>query len=344
VSARALAGFALLGCALLRASSASPIDELRSASAIANVDVQKLKRGDIANARGPLGEFVRGVYVESAYFVRAPVGTVAATLLHWDASRHRELEVSAFRDYKAPSGADVFNSFTLTSNRSADRWLIDKTWDLTNASAATELHLSSPEIASIRSSLGERPAVAAQRDAKATDVWRKVLHDRSDALGNAGLAAVRSYRSADAQISARAEFESLLKMAPAVASRFETLTACKPFAANGNGPDESAAYWEASLVRGHTGLHNGLISLHKAANSWQAIDLSYYTSDTYYMSATLYEMWPQDEGTLVWQIDFVSAPFHSFSAGIEKMFAGREMLKETEQWIRLFRSDVEAAR
>jgi hypothetical protein len=338
VSTRTLLTFCFV--LAVRAVAGSPLDEIRSASRLENLDLQRLKRGDVVNARGPLGGFQRGVYTESCYFVRAPITAVASAIEHWDPTRHRDLEVSAFREYSLPSQADVFNSLTLNSSRREDRWLIDKTADLANASAASELHLTSAEIASVRSSLGKSPA-AAQRDAKASEIWCKILHERSDALANGGLAGLPSYRSADAQISARSEFASLLKLAPAVAARFAPITNCRPFSVGGSSPDVTVAYWEASQVRGHTGLHSGVLCARKAADSWQVIDVTYYTSDTYFMSASLYEMWPLDEGTIVWQTDFVSAPFGAISSGIERVFGGREMLKESEEWIRLFRGDIE---
>ena len=58
-------------------------------------------------------------------------------------------------------------------------------------------------------------------------------------------------------------------------------------------------------------------------------------------SVSFYEMLPQDDGTVVWQIDFASAPFRSFTGGLDRVFAGNEMAKESVLIAKLFRADVE---
>ncbi len=62
------------------------------------------------------------------------------------------------------------------------------------------------------------------------------------------------------------------------------------------------------------------------------------------MSAIAYQLWPMENGTLVWQADFVSAPFRAFTGGLDRVFAGREMIKESQQTIRLLRAEAEQYR
>jgi hypothetical protein len=57
-------------------SQAAPLDELRSLSQLQNVDLAKLKRGEIASARGPVGDFPRGIHLECCYFIHAPMNVV----------------------------------------------------------------------------------------------------------------------------------------------------------------------------------------------------------------------------------------------------------------------------
>ena len=103
-----------------------------------------------------------------------------------------------------------------------------------------------------------------------------------------------------------------MKIAPAIAARFAPVLSKAPFSGATNPPDELVPYWEAALVRGHTSLHGGFLSARKSASSWQIADCTYFASDTYFFSVNLYELWPVENGTLVWQIDFVSAPFRGF--------------------------------
>ena len=85
----------------------------------------------------------------------------------------------------------------------------------------------------------------------------------------------------------------------------------------------------------------GMLCARKSPGSCQVLDTTYFTSGTYYLSIDLYQLWPWENGTLVWQVDYISAPFRSYAIGVDKVLAAREMLKDTGRSIRLFRRDVE---
>lgn len=316
-----LAFLALLGAASL---GAAPLDEIKSASSLPPLDFAKLKFGEIISARGPIGNFPRGVYAESVFFVHAPTETTGARLLHWDPTKHRENEVRTYREYQWPAATETWASLQLSAQRGDDRWLLERTKqkpaDL-NLNPADHPHGST--------------------DAEATQFWRSLLRTRNDALAAGGLPALPAITGGSSQINPRSEFNSLLKMAPAAAARFAPLTDCFPFATSPNKAAETIPYWEAALVRGHTNLHAGFLAERKAGESTLVADCTYYTSDTYFFSVTLYQLWPVENGTLVWEIDFASAPFRSFTGGIDRAFAGNQMVKETAATARLFRADVE---
>jgi len=155
------------------------------------------------------------------------------------------------------------------------------------------------------------------------------------------LNALPRFQAGKIDISIRNEFDSLMKMAPKIASHFQPLIAAKPFVQGGNSPDEIVPYWQESIVQGHTSLHAGFLAALKRSTSWQVADCTYFVSDTYYMSVSLYELVPIENGTLVWQIDFISAPFRSYLGGTDRFFAGKEMIKGAAKSIRLFRADIE---
>ncbi len=99
----------LLGLALVGAAAqAAPLDELRSLAQLPPVNLEKLKQGAILTQRGAGGGFSRGIYLESCYFVRAPMETVGNALLHWDPLQHRELDVRLYQEYSVPGAASVF--------------------------------------------------------------------------------------------------------------------------------------------------------------------------------------------------------------------------------------------
>jgi len=337
-----LSGFRLLALGLIAATSwwpgpapaANPVDQIRSSSGLPELDLDKLKRGEIVSARAPLGSFPRGVFVEDCFFVRAPLATVGEKLLHWDTSRHPELDVSRLREYSWPAGPSVFEALRLSSSRGKDKWLIDRTAQALTSGSADGLFVAAGEIS-------PAPIPADQRDAKVNEFWKKILAARDQAAASGGLSALPRFQAGKTELSIRGEFDSLMKMAPKIASHFRPLLAVKPFADNGNGPDEMVPYWQESIVQGHTGLHAGFLAAVKRPASWQVADCTYFVSDTYYMSVSLYQLLPVEEGTLVWQVDFISAPFRSYLGGTDRFFGGKEMIKGAAKSIRLFRADIE---
>lgn len=318
--------------------AAGPLDEIRASSRLPQLDLDKLKRGAIVAARGPLGNFPRGVYTEACFFVHRPMETVGQKLLHWDTSKQPELRVSILREYGWPPPANAFDRIALSSSRPQNKWLIDHTWQMFASGKPGELFVTADEAAAARFS---GPASTEQRDAKVNGFWKKILASRDNALANGGLAALPHFHAGKIDISIRAELEGLMTLAPKIASHFQPLFSARPFAGSGTAADEIVPYWQETLVRNHTTLHNGFLCAQKRSTSWLAADCTYFTSDTYFMSIALYQLFPVENGTLVWQIDFVSAPFRSYLGGADRFFAGKEIVRETAKTILLFRRDVE---
>ena len=324
----------------------SALDQIRPLSKLPELDLRKLEKGDIVSARGPIGNFPRGIYAETCYFIHAAVPVVGDKLLHWNSAKHPELDISALREFHWPASANVWDTLALNSSRREDRWLIERTWRLRSDSAGnSDLHLAPGDVTSFREMAqgASDNSSKQQRDGVVNAFWRKLLHSRDDALAHGGLAAVPTYSADGVEIAARPEFNSLLGQAPAIAAHFRSLVNGAPFTHNAGASVAIVPYWQAARARGHTNLHAAFIAGRKGP-SWQLADCTYYVSDTYFMSFTLYELFPQDNGTLVWQIDFVSAPFRSFTGGLDRLFAGGEMLKESAKTAKLFRRDVEKNR
>ncbi len=313
-----------------RATAADPLAELRAASGLTDVTPQRLTRGEIITARGTQGSFPRGVYAESCYFIKAPVDTVRATLLHWDPSRYQETEVSTYRTYRWPAAPDVFQPFQLDPKTPADRTLLD--W--TNAAASTgqpgELHLRPEDVQLFQRHAGQP-----------TPAWQELLQGRSNAVGGSGFAALPAYKANGVTIHAADEIGSLLKMTPGIAARFAPLLTARPLFADGPATlDEVVPYAEQSLVRGHTSFCLGVIATLRTPTGCQALDCTYYTADTFFVSVALYQMWPWEGGTLVWEIDYASAPFRSYLGGIDRVFAGKEMTKDSTGAVQTFRKEI----
>jgi len=252
--------------------------------------------------------------------------------------------VAHYREYRWPAPPNEWDSLLLTSGQKEQKWLTERTWQLLlTMGAKTELHVTHADVASIQEMTHQmrNKSSTSDRDAIVSAFWRKVLRARSDAVANGGLAALPTYSDQSVRIDSHAEMENLLRLAPSIASHFRGLTNGPPFKPGADPAVEVVPYWEVARARGHANLHGAFLVARKGASSWQLADCTYYVSDTYFMSISLYEFFPQDNGTLVWQIDFASAPFRSFTGGLDRLFAGGEMLKETAQIAKLFRAEVE---
>ena len=310
---------------------AGPLEELKAEAAVEGVDAKPLLHGEILTARGTQGSFARGVYAESCYYLKAEPDAVKSTLLHWDPSKYKETEVSAYRSYRWPTGPEVFKALRLNPGAAADQTLLDWTAGAVKSNAPGELHLRREELDAFRQVFaGHEGASAGERAALASAAWQGLLQRHSDAVGAGGLAALPSYKTAGVDIVAADEWRNLLGMTPGIAAKFAPLTGTRPLAAGGVGADEVAPYAEESLVRGHTSFCLGATAAKTAeSGGWQVLDLTYYTADTYFLSFSLYRLWPWEGGTLVWEVDYASAPFRRYLGGIDRVFAGKEMTKDS---------------
>lgn len=324
---------ALLAWATLGATAwAGPLEELRSLTQLPAVHVAQLKAGKIVTDRGPLGDFSRGIYLESYYFVHAPLEAVGDGLLHWDPLQHRDLDVRLYHEYAFPLTAGVFQTLRLHSGFAGDKWLLDQIARAAKTGEAGDLHLTNEELTFLH-----------QEPMPANQAWQELLRRRSEALTSGGLAAVPPYGS-DKSISPGSEYRSLLSLAPKAARHFQPITEAQPLAAGGKPASEAVGYWEATKVRDHTTLQLGILAARKSPDSWQLVDCVYYPSDTYFMALDLFQLWPVDGGTLVWQVGFVSAPFRSYLGGVDRYIAGKQMTQETLDTIKAFRADLEKRR
>lgn len=338
-------GLMAVACVALTRAQAGPLEELKSLAQLPPVDLARLKSGEIVTQRGPEGNFARGISLQSCYFVAAPMAAVGARLLHWDPSKHPEMETRLYRDYSLDGSREALQSLRLTARVQDDHWILDHTFAIADGAAAGDLHLTDAEAQLIRAGVPKKGAASASsREARANDAWVEILRRRSDSLAQNGLAGVAPFGS-DPSISPGSEFRGLLTLEPGAARHFRPILGSEPLVAKGAGAaDEAVGYWETALVRGHTTLQLGIFAARKSAESWQLADCVYYPSDTYFMALDLFQLWPVDGGTLVWQIGLVSAPFRTYLGGVDRYVAGKQMIGETIGTIKAFRADLEKRR
>ena len=310
-------------------TQAAPLDELRSLSQLRDIDLAKLKSGEIVSARGPVGDFPRGIHLESCYFIHAPMDVVGHALLHWDPLSHKDLKVRRYGEFSLPPGPDAFQMLQLNPAVAGDRWLLEETARIAQGSAAGGLHLTKEETALLQ-----------RKSMEPSEAWREILRRRSEALARGGLNAVAPYGT-DESISPGSEFRGLLSLAPKAARHFRPVAGAQPLVFTGEPATEAVGFWQAFKARDHNILQLGLFAGRRSSDSWQLINCVYYPSDTYFMALDLFQLWPVDGGTFVWQVGFVSAPFRGYLGGIDRFIAGRLMMQATLDTITAFRSDTE---
>lgn len=323
---------------------AGPLEQLKSVSHLPPFDLARLKSGEIVTLRGTNGDFPRGVSLESCYFVPAPLAAVGTKLLHWDPTKHPKMETRLYREYGFASSGDAFQTLRLSAAITDDRWLLDHTFAIADGGPAGDLHLTALEIEIIRKGVSRKGVGSAQaREAQANDVWKEILRRRSDSFAQGGVSAVAPYGT-DPSISPGSEFRGLLTLNGAAAKYFRSILGARPVATSASPADEAVGYWETALVRGHTTLQLGVFAARKSADSWQLIDCVYYPTDTYLMALDLFQLWPVEGGTAVWQVGAVSAPFRTYLGGADRFIAGKQLSAETIETIKAFRADFDQRR
>src|ERR1700740_1001640 len=124
-------------------ASADPISELRSLSALKDADLSKLSRGDVAATGQPLG-LERGVSVQSAYVIRAPVRSTVSLIQQWNPTRHPQLGIYLQGDLPSSAGPQNFHGLASASSNSSVRAFVQATERL--PSDSSKLQLSSAEV------------------------------------------------------------------------------------------------------------------------------------------------------------------------------------------------------
>ncbi|MBV9274341.1 MAG: hypothetical protein JO333_10635, partial [Verrucomicrobia bacterium] len=91
-------------------AGADPVSDLRSLSTLRDVDLSKLSGGNVSAAGAPLSRMARGMSVQSAYVVRAPVRSTLSSIQQWNPSRHPELRTFLQGDLSSRVGPDSFRN------------------------------------------------------------------------------------------------------------------------------------------------------------------------------------------------------------------------------------------
>jgi hypothetical protein len=314
---------------------ADPISDLRSVSVFKDADLSKLSGGDILANRGPAMRFSRGLSVESAYIVRAPVKTTVGLLQQWNPTRHSELKVYISGDLSG-RGPSEFQSLSTAPGNSSVKAFVEATEKLPGV--ASKLQLNNAEVKEYvpGSETETMPA-------SVVTFWSQVLAQRLKSFLSGGLSSQPVYQTTGGNIVPAEEIAALLKESPSARSQFGPLISSTAIG-GGRGSVAPALYWQLFDVEGQAAVSLNAFYARPVGDGWQTADLGYYGSGGFYALVTFHQLWPiqvnGNDATLVWRVDLTSASALSELRGVERLGSGAAMMREVQKGIKAFLRDV----
>lgn len=313
----------LLAASVLFAQAADPAAELASFSAFPSIDLPALAKGEIKSQRSP-GAGGRTLAVQSVYVVPGTPAQAAEALRRFNPQRHSELKVYLHSEFSGAPAASTFSALRSAPNNSAVQAWIKHT----NTKAAS-IQLTSAEAA-------KAPSEASTEAVGA--FWAEVLAKRAGEFASGGIGRVAAYETGGNNVRPGAELSSLLRSQGNLQKHFGGLVASTVESGGGKpvlswelfeADDEAVASLGAFYVRPQAG------------GAVQAVDCGYYSGGGYFVSLTLFQMWPVEiEGkpsTLVFRADLVSSAQLGALRGVERMGAESLMQKKIKRGITLVR-------
>lgn len=321
----------MLALALATGVCAEPVAEMTGLSVFKDVELAKLAEGEVLTARGPAMSFSHGLSVQSCYVVMASMQKTMDLHAHWNATKHPELKVYLYGDLPAkPSPAD-FQRIASAPNNSSVRSLVEATETLNADQPKLQMTRAEAELFSKSNEKGLSGAVGAN--------WGNLLCQRAGAFIAGGVSRQLPYEIAGGTVRPLEEMAQLLKDQPKIRGQFSALIQRLSSA-----PSNPQLYWELSDVEGEAVFTLGAFLTKRTETNCQAIDAQYYNSGGYFILLTFYQMWPvkigEQEATLVWRGDLLSAASLGELHGVEKVAAGNAMTKEIKKTIGIFLKDV----
>jgi hypothetical protein len=314
-------------------SRADPITDLRSLSVFKDADLGKMAGGEVLASKGPAMSLARGLSVESAYVVRAPVKTTVALQQRWDPTRHPELKIYVQGD--VGRGSDFQGLASVRSNSSV-RAFVDATLKLPGD--ASKLQLSRAEANMFSpggSSEGAMPA-------SVVAFWSKVLAERARSFNSGGLGAEAAYETAGPPVRVGDEVSRLIRESGNVRTYFSSLISSTPIG-GGRGSAPTSQTWQMFDADGIAAVSLTASYGRPGGDGYQAADLQYYASGAVYTVLTFYQLWPvkvdNQDATLVWRVDMTSASQLGELRGVERMGSGAAMMREIQKSVKAFLRD-----
>jgi hypothetical protein len=313
-----------------------PISDLRSVSVFKDADLSKLSGGDVLANRGPAMRFSRGLSVESAFIVHAPVKATVSLLQNWNPTRHSELKVYLSGDLSG-RGPGEFQSLSTAPGNSSVKAFVDATQKLPGD--ASKLQLSAAEVKEFAAASGSEGGIPAPVVA----FWSQVLSQRVKSFISGGLSSQPAYQTAAGNIVPEEEIAALLKESSSARSQFAPLISGTAIG-GGRGSVSPSLYWQLFDVEGQAAVSLNAFYARPVGDGWQVADLGYYASGGFYALVSFHQLWPVQvngsDATLVWRVDLTSASALSELRGVERLGSGAAMMREVQKGIKAFLRDA----
>ena len=326
----------LAGSTIARADAVS---ELAGFSIFDKVDLAQLAKSDVKTAHGPPMGNPRFLSVQSCYVAPGSPAQQIEALRRWDPTRHRELKVLLHSDLPANPTPANFSKLKNAPDNAPVRSFVSATQKL-----SPELQISKDEAKRFSAAGGGGGAMPAA----VVKFWTDVLAARTHSFSSGGTAAQPPYDHGGQAIRVSDEVNGLLRQQEKIRRQFSGFLGNTGIG-RGAGSLSPDLYWELLDVD-----DQGVVTLGAYYNrggsggGYQAADVLYYASGGYYVSLTLYQMWPVNvEGkasTLVWRGDIISAASLASLHGVERLGSESAMMKEISKAVTLFRRDTSGAR
>jgi hypothetical protein len=322
-------------------AKADPITDLRSVSVFKDADLAKLANGDVLASKGVAMSYSRGLAVECAYLVKAPVKTTVALQQQWNPTRHPELKVFAQGDFSGRGSSSDFQNLASVRGNSSVKNFVDATLKLPGD--ASKLQLSNAEVKMfVPGGSGDGampPSVVA--------FWSKVLSGRAQSFASGGLSAQSPYETTGSSIRVDNEVANLIKESGNARSYFSSLISSTPLG-GGRGSLSPSQSWQLFDADGTAVVSLSASYGKPSGDGWQAADLQYYSSGAVYAVVTFYQLWPVKAGnqdaTLIWRVDMTSAAELGDLRGVERLGSGAAMMRAIQKSVKAFLKETPGGR
>jgi hypothetical protein len=331
--------FALL---LFSAGSAygDAVSDLRGVSVFKDADLNRLANGEILAQRGPQLGLSRGIAIESAFVIHAPVAQAAAGLEQFNPARHSELRTYLQMDIGSSPSPNDFQKLNSAPNNSSVKAFVSATESLPGDSS--KLQLSKQEVRLYQPSADKAnvpPSVVA--------FWSQVLTQRAKEFLSSGLSGLAPYETGGSSLKPGEELSRLVREDGKVRSQFSGLIESTPLGA-GHGPLSPSLYWTLFEGDNEAAVALGASYGKNVGDGWQGVDVQYYASGDLNVGAVFYQMWPiainGSQATLVWRTDLISSSSIGDLRGVERMGSGSALLREIQKNVRALLKDMPTRR